>query len=139
LALASFLQLLRPRTLDEQRQHREYCAHVQAVNDRLRSIFDAWAVMREVESDYARLANTSAVNRWELLRLAKQSERVRPPRALGDVHRDVALAVTSSARACQLLANGYRFHKSEAICDGQALLVEAVQDLEGLVRQAESR
>jgi hypothetical protein len=47
--------------------------------------------------------------------------------------------VIASARACQLLANGYRFHKSEAICDGQALLVEAVQDLEGLVRVAESR
>ena len=139
MALATFLQLLRPRTLDEQRQHREYCAHVHAVSSRVRAIFDAWVDMREVEGDYARLANASAVNRWELMRLAKQSERVHAPRALTDVHRDASQAVTASARACQLLANGYRFHKSEAICDGQALLVEAVQDLENLTRVAESR
>jgi hypothetical protein len=95
--------------------------------------------MREVEGDYSRLANTSAVNRWELMRLAKESEHIHAPRALSDVHRDASAAVTASARACQLLANGYRFGKSEAICDGQALFVEAVQDLEDLVRVAESR
>ena len=139
MALATFLQLLRPRTLDEQRQHREYCEHVHAVSGRVRSIFDAWVAMREVEGNYARLANASAVNRWELMRLAKQSERVYAPRALSDVQRETSQAVTASARACQLLANGYRFHKSEAICDGQALLVEAVQDLDNLTRLAESR
>jgi hypothetical protein len=139
LALATFFQLLRPRTPDEQRQHREYSDHLQTVCGRVRGMFDAWVAMREVEGDYARLANASAVNRWELMRLAKESERVHPPRALTDVHRDASQSVIASARACQLLANGYRFHKSEAICDGQALLVEAVQDLEGLVRVAESR
>jgi hypothetical protein len=139
LALATFLQLLRPRTLEEQRQLREYCAHVHAMSARVRSVFDAWVAMREVEGDYARLANASAVNRWELMRLSKQAERVRAPRVLSDVERDLTQAVIASARACQLLANGYRFGKSEAICDGQALLVEATQDLEDLVRVAESR
>jgi hypothetical protein len=95
--------------------------------------------MREVETDYARLANASAVNRWELMRLAKQAERVRVPRALSDLRRDVALVLVDCARACQLLANGYRFHKSEAICDGQALFVDAVQELDNLLRQAEGR
>jgi hypothetical protein len=139
LALATFLHLWRPRTLEEQRQQREYTAHVQAVSARVRGVFDAWVLMREVEGDYSRLANTSAVNRWELMRLAKESEHIHAPRALSDVHRDASAAVTASARACQLLANGYRFGKSEAICDGQALFVEAVQDLEDLVRVAESR
>jgi hypothetical protein len=139
LALATFLQLLRPRTLDEQRQLREYCTHVDGVSGRVHAIFEAWVVMREVEGDYARLANASAVNRWELMRLARDVEHVRAPRTLADVQRDVAEAVLGSARACQLLANGYRSHKSEAICDGQAMLVEAVQALEDLVRVAENR
>jgi hypothetical protein len=64
---------------------------------------------------------------------------MRAPRALSDVHRDVVNAVTGCARAFQLLANGYRFHKSEALCDGQALLLEAVKDLEDLGRVAENR
>jgi hypothetical protein len=38
-----------------------------------------------------------------------------------------------------LLANGYRFHKSEAICDGQAMLVETVDDLNGLAGQLQMR
>jgi len=44
-----------------------------------------------------------------------------------------------NARACQLLANGYRFHKSEAVCDGQALLVETVGDIADLLTQIRTR
>jgi hypothetical protein len=139
LALATFLHLLRPRTLEEQRQQREYSAYVSAVSDRVRAIFDGWVALREIEGDYGRLANASAVNRWELMRLVKETEHVHAPRALQEIERDVGLAVIASARACQLLANGYRFGKSDAICDGQALLVEAVDDLENLVRAAETR
>jgi hypothetical protein len=102
-------------------------------------VFDDWVAMREVEPDNARLANASAVNRWELMRLAKQTERLRPPRSMNGLHRDVQAAVEASARACQLLANGYRFHKSEAVCDGQALLVETVDDLDALLRHVEAR
>src|SRR6266511_1047746 len=64
-----------------------------------------WVALREIEPDYARLANTAAVNRWELMRLAKQTERLQPPRIVGGTHRHILAAVTSSARACQLLAN----------------------------------
>ena len=55
------------------------------------------------------------------------------------MHRDVQNAVIGSARACQLLANGYRFHKSEAVCDGQALLVETVANITDLVAQLQMR
>ena len=139
MALATFLHLLRPRTLDEQRQQRAYCAQQLEVTARVRSIFDTWVALREIEGDYARLANASAVNRWELMRLVKDIEQVHAPRALHDVHRDTTQAVIACARACQLLANGYRFGKSEAICDGQALFVEAVEDLDSLLRVAEHR
>ena len=139
MALATFLQLLRPQSLEEQRAQRVYSAEVQQLAARLRQVFDDWVALREVEPDNARLANSAAVNRWELMRLAKHSESLEPPRSLLGIHRDVHNAVLGSARACQLLANGYRFHKSEAVCDGQAMLVETVQDLGDLVSQLQLR
>ncbi len=137
LALGTFLQLLRPQSLDQQHRAGVYRAHVQVIAQHVREIFEEWVAQREIEPDYGRLANTSAVNRWELLRLRKRCERLRPPRALGRAHDDLLTAVTASARACQLLANGYRSHKSEAICDGQALLVETMDELSALLRDVE--
>jgi hypothetical protein len=126
VALASFLQLLRPQT-------------VQQVASALRRVFDEWGAMREIEPDNARLANAAAVNRWELMRLAGHVEALEPPRSLVHAQRDVHNAVIGAARACQLLANGYRFHNSDAVCDGQALLVETVQDMSSLVAQLQTR
>ncbi len=107
--------------------------------DRLQAIFEDWSALREVERDYARLANAAAVNRWELMRMARDANELEPPRSLSNVHRDVQNAVVGCARACQLLANGYRFHKSEAVCDGQALLVETVADIADLLGQIQTR
>ena len=116
-----------------------YRDHVEAISTRVRDVFDTWNATREIEPDYSRLANTAAVNRWELMRLVKQAERLHAPRMLGGTHRDLLAAVTASARACQLLANGYRFHKSDAICDGQAMLVETKQALEDILLHVDSR
>ena len=107
--------------------------------DRLQAVFDEWGALREVEPDYARLANAAAVNRWELMRVARDADQLDPPRSLSNVHRDVQNAVVGCARACQMLANGYRFHKSEAVCDGQALLVETVADIADLLAQIQTR
>jgi hypothetical protein len=140
VALATFLQLLRPQSLvQEQRAQRLYRAHAQQAASRVRGIFDDWLALREVEPDYSHLANAAAVNRWGLMRLARDTERLDPPRSLGGAHRDLHNALIGSARACQLLANGYRFHKSEAICDGQALLVETVAEISELVAQLQMR
>jgi len=139
LAIATFLQLLRPQTLEDQREQRIYSTQVLNVITQIREVFDGWNSTREIEPDYARLANTAAVNRWELMRLAAQVEEMQAPRLLSGAHRNVLAAVTSSARACQLLAVGYRFHKSDAICDGQALLLETVEGLDDLIVQVESR
>jgi hypothetical protein len=139
VALATFLQLLRPQTLREQRAQRLYRGNVQQIAERLRRVLDDWVALREIEPDNARLANAAAVNRWELIRLAKEAELLDPPRSLVGIHRDVHNALIGSARACQLLANGYRFHKSEAVCDGQALLLETVQDIEDLLSQLQMR
>jgi len=139
LALGSILQLLRPQTLQEQRAQRAYRTEVQQIAGRMRSTFDDWVRMREIEPDNMRLANAAAVNRWELMRLASEAESLEPPRKLGNIHRGVQEAVIGAARACQLLANGYRFYKSEAVCDGQALLGETVQDITVLAAQLQMR
>jgi hypothetical protein len=139
LALGSILQLLRPQTLEEQRAQRLYRTQVQQIAGRVRATFDDWVRMREVEPDNMRLANVAAVNRWELMRLANEAEQIEPPRKLNNIHRAVQEAVVASARACQLLANGYRFYKSEAVCDGQALLVDTVQELSDLEAQLRIR
>jgi len=139
LALGSILQLLRPQTLQEQHAQRVYRTEVQHIAGRMRAAFDDWARMREVEPDNMRLANAAAVNRWELMRLANAAEQLEPPRKLASMHRDVQDTVVAAARACQLLANGYRFYKSEAVCDGQALLLETVQNINDLAAQLQMR
>jgi hypothetical protein len=139
VALASFLQLLRPISLPEQRAQRAYQNEVEDVVKRVQTIFEAWLDLREHESDNSELANVAAVNRWELMRLAKSIEHLSAPRSLSGIQRELHNAVVGAARACQLLANGYRGHKSEAVCDGQALLVETVADLSALSDQLKMR
>jgi hypothetical protein len=139
VALATFLQLLRPHSLEEQRAQRLYRPEAEQLASRLRTIFDDWLALREVESDNFQLANAAAVDRWEVMRILKDAEALTPPRSLSAMHRDVQNALIGAARACQLLANGYRFHKSEAVCDGQALLVETVADISELVAQLQMR
>jgi hypothetical protein len=137
VAFASLLQSFRSQSLHERDARQAYAAEVQAVSERLRQLLDDWVAMREVEPDNSRLANVAAVNRWELMRLAQEVEANTPPRGLGGVHRELFERAVDAARACQLLANGYRSHKSEAICDGQALFLDTVAALERLAKQIE--
>jgi hypothetical protein len=116
-----------------------YRTEVQQVANRMRATFDSWIHTREIEPDHARLANAAAVSRWELMRLAQQIEALDPPRSLANVQREVYNAVTGCARACQLLANGYRFHKSEAVCDGQMLLIQTVKSINDLAEHLQTR
>jgi hypothetical protein len=107
--------------------------------NRLRVLFDEWGTLREVVPEYDRLGNVAAVNRWELMRLARESEQLHSPRSMNGVQRELHEALTSAARAWQLLANGYRFHKSEAVCDGQALLIDTLAQVDGLIEQMQMR
>ena len=139
MALATFLQRLRPHTLHEQRAERTYRARAQQLVSRVRAVFDDWIAVREVEPDNSRLANAAAVNRWELMRLVREAEALEPPRSLTALHREVVNAVSGAARACQLLASGYRSHKSVAVCDGQALLLDTVNAIDDLVGRLQMR
>ena len=139
MALATFLQILRPHSLEERRALRLYQVDAQRLATRMRGILDDWLGLRELEPDYNQLANTAAVYRWELMRLAREADELGPPRSIVSLHRDIHNAVVGAARACQLLANGYRSHKSEAVCDGQALLLETVTEVNELVAQLQMR
>jgi hypothetical protein len=132
VAIATFLQRLRPSGDQEQHEQHQYRTEVQQFVTRIQAIFDRWLSLREVESDNGELANAAAVSRWELMRMAGSLEHLCPPRSLAGIHRAVENALLTSARACQLLANGYRGHKAEVVCDGQALLLEMVTEVNGL-------
>ncbi len=128
--------LRRARSLsDEDRAALEaYRSAVNATLTRVPQIQRSWQELNEVEHEDARLANTASVRRWELVRLASELESVRPPKPAAEVHQDLVAAVSDAARACRLLANGHRFHKSHVTCDGHVLLLEAVDGVEGVRR-----
>ena len=131
----ALLHWIRPNTAEARRAERLFRAEALRIARQLRSILDRWASVREIEPDNDRLANAAAVNRWELLRLAQDAEQLQAPRPWAATSRELREALTSSARACQLLANGYRSHKSEAVCDGQALLLDTLVSLDRLHQQ----
>ena len=107
--------------------------------EHVRRACEAWDGLRQIEPDNARLANTAAVNRWELMRLLRQLERLHVPSMVSKLHKELSAALHDAARAWQLLATGYRSHKSEAVCDGQALLVEAAAAVQIISRELETR
>lgn len=139
MALASILQLIWPATAEERHAQRIFRAEALRIASRVRTVFDDWLAMREVEPENSRLANVAAVNRWELMRLAQEAEQLQPPRSMNGAQRDLHESLTAAARACQLLANGYRFHKSDAVCDGQALLLDTLADIDRLIEQLQMR
>ena len=95
-----------PQTLEDQHAQRVYRGHVvEAVSADARQIFDDWVALREIEPDYARLANAAAVNRWELMRLAKRAERSAAAAVAEQCAPRRADDGDGGARACQLLAN----------------------------------
>jgi hypothetical protein len=139
LPLLALLKRIRPPNRAETHVLGAYRVHVQDLAARVRGACETWDRLRQIEPDNARLANMAAVNRWELLRLLGQLERRRAPRMVRHLHADLADALSDAARAWQLLANGYRSHKSEAVCDGQALLVEAAAAVQGISHELETR
>ena len=52
MALATFLQLLRPHSLEEQRAQRVYLADTEKMAQRLREIFDEWLALFTEDADY---------------------------------------------------------------------------------------
>lgn len=129
-ALKGFLRRLRRPDAAEVAALRAYESDVGPALDRLHALHDEWLEATREDIDQARLANRAAVSRWEAGRLSEELEqRTERLAAVEDEHRRVAAEVRDAARAFQLLAHGTRFHKADAVCDGQVLLVGAVERL----------
>ncbi|MBV9547704.1 MAG: hypothetical protein JOY61_25300 [Chloroflexi bacterium] len=137
MALATLFQFIRPASPEDHEAQQLFRGDATRLVDRLRVMFEEWGAMREFVPEYDKLANVAAVNRWELMRLAHESEQLHSPRSMAATQRELHEALTSGARAWQLLANGYRFHKSEAVCDGQALLIDTLAQVDRLIQQVQ--
>jgi hypothetical protein len=125
----ALIQRLRPTTPEQQLALEVYRHQTSALVARASHMRDEWLSLSQLEPDSERLANIAAVNRWELARLHEQHEQEAAPRLAAGQQQTVLAALADLARAFQLLANGHRFHKSDAVCDGQVLLVETVDRL----------
>jgi hypothetical protein len=130
MSLSAFIQRLRPDTTEEVLALVEYQRHASTVVERVRAMGDEWQARTQLESDSERLGNAAAVNRWELARLIERQQQEPAPRLATTAARHLRIALHELTRSFHLLANGHRSHKSDAVCDGQALLVQALADLD---------
>jgi hypothetical protein len=129
MPFSALIRRLRPARSDERPALERFVRHACGAIERVRAMGRDWHDLVQLESDAERLANAAAVNRWELVRLLDhQGEPA--PRPVAAAQRQVHAAVGDAARAFQLLANGHRSHKSDAVCTGQALLSDALAELD---------
>ncbi len=138
MAFDSLLRHFRRPKPEELEALREYHAQTAPLIERVRSMHDEWYTKSEVAAEKVRLANIASVNRWEVVRMGEQVEGLAAPPLAGGSHRDIVSALKDAARAYQLLATGHRYHRSEALCDGQTLLSESIETLSSARRQIET-
>lgn len=127
MPIGTLLRRLRGPSQEDLLALRAYREAVEPSLDRLRAVRDEWLALSRDVGDQEWVANTAAKARWELARLGQRAAEIHAPTLADTSHRDLLRALNDAARGCQLLATGTRSHKSEAVCDGQALLVEAAE------------
>jgi hypothetical protein len=125
---------LRRRTPEERQAMRLFGDRARRIVHRERAIVDDWLQQASMGVGDERLANAAAVARWQSGRLTERLEHLAPPPSCESAHRDITEAILDVTRGFQLLASGYRFRATDAVCDGQALLNEAMDDAERALR-----
>ena len=93
------------------------------MTERLGALYARWRQDLELLSAEPEMANAASIQRWEAAGLLDRSRTVQPPAALLRAHSELRSIIADTARAAQLLSNGYRFHSSRARCDGHALML----------------
>ena len=134
----TLLRKLRPLSPADRAQIQEYRGAVKPAISRACTVRDAWLDAVLIEREAGRLANAASVYRWELARLAQTLDAMEPPRRVVRLHDRLQSAVFDTSRACQSLANGHRFYNSDAVCDGQALLIDAVDRVDRLAQDLDT-
>ena len=139
MPFTSLIRRLRPLPAAEAEALAAYRERLAPTAHRVGSVRDEWLEAAARDPVDMQLANTASVHRWELSRLLAEVDALEPPPVAASAHQQVRRALEDAARGCQLLATGSRSHKSEAICDGQVLLVGAAESLERLLSDLDKR
>jgi hypothetical protein len=118
----------------------ELQAYAEAVGpliEQLGALYLRWRQSLELDTSDEELANAGSIQRWQAAGLRNDLRRITPPPALARPHADLVVIATNTARASQLLSNGYRFHSSGARCDGHALLLSTEERFAALRTELE--
>ena len=132
--LRHITNLFRGRPAVEPAEADRYGAAVQPLLQDLYELFVRWRQDLELDSPEEGLANAASIQRWQAASIRDQLVAVERPVAFSKLHDDLGTIALDTARAAQLLSNGYRFHSSRARCDGHALMLTAEARLDALLR-----
>ena len=124
-ALRRLLSALRPRPQVPGEELRRYGEALSPLLLQLASLYQDWRRDLELNTGEDELANTTSIQRWEAAGLVDRIQAIEPPEPLTRAHSGLLTAALDTARASRLLSSGYRFHSSNARCDGHALMLEA--------------
>lgn len=116
-----------------------YAEAVRPMAAQLEALYLRWR--RQLESDLPEneMADAASIQRWQAAGLFDQLGRLEPPAAFVKAHTTLKSLTWDTARASQLLSNGYRFHSSRARCDGQSLMLSSEERFEALRRGLTAR
>jgi hypothetical protein len=129
--------LFRPRTGLSAAELQAYADAVGPSIERLGALYLRWRQSLELDAPDEQLANAGSIQRWQAAGLRDTLQGITPPPALTRSHADLVAIATNTARASQLLSNGYRFHSSSARCDGHALLLSTEERFAALRTELE--
>jgi hypothetical protein len=109
-----------------------YGERLAPMTGRLRGLYARWRETLEHLSREDELANTASIQRWEAAGLLDELRPIQPPEPLAQAQVELESIVADTARASQLLSNGYRFTSSRARCEGQALMLASEERFQRL-------
>jgi hypothetical protein len=104
---------------------RDYRLAVTPLLERAECLYQQWREQMETAVDSERIANIASTQSWEMASLGSRLDACTPPEGLEGLHRGCVKSFQLARRAGQLLSTGYRYHNSDALCDGHATLDDA--------------
>lgn len=124
-SLTHLTSLFRGRARVEPAELQRYTSAIRPIVAQLGALYVRWRTDLEVDSMQEDQADAASIQRWEAAALRDQLAAVVAPAPLARLHADIEALAGDTARAAQLLSNGFRFHNSRARCDGHALMLES--------------
>lgn len=106
---------------------RDYQAAVTPLLERADCLYQQWVEQVESLKDDERIANIASTQSWEMASLSERLGACTPPPGLEGIHARCNRAFELARRAGRLLSTGYRYHSTDALCDGHASLEDARQ------------